>query len=293
MAADLDQDGTEELLVLWARKPAWLFVQGSDGDYTRAKETRGYRKSLLDNLTPNRTTLADVTGDGRPELLVSGRGFVRALRRDESGLIQVVDQFNAVNAQAEVVSALPADLEGDGIAAILLLEERNDQLDLLRRQADGVYRPDQSYSIGTMDIVGSRLLHEADGSASLLYLGKDRFWLIPTGPGSRTLKTTGSREAVVEEMKYRMLSVGDLNGDGVAEIILLDNEESRILEVLQREKGGWREALHFGVFDQHNRDGENGTSGEPRELLVRDLTGDGRDDIVFLVHDRVLIYRGY
>jgi hypothetical protein len=29
---------------------------------------------------------------------------------------------------------------------------------------------------------------------------------------------------------------------------------------------------------------------EPREAVVSDFTGDGKDDIAILVHDRVLLY---
>ena len=30
--------------------------------------------------------------------------------------------------------------------------------------------------------------------------------------------------------------------------------------------------------------------GEPREVVVGDVTGDGLSDVVLLVHDRVLVY---
>jgi len=29
---------------------------------------------------------------------------------------------------------------------------------------------------------------------------------------------------------------------------------------------------------------------EPREALVADVTGDGRNDLIILVHDRILVY---
>jgi len=33
-----------------------------------------------------------------------------------------------------------------------------------------------------------------------------------------------------------------------------------------------------------------GDLGEPREALIADLTGDGRNDLVIVVHDRILLY---
>ena len=49
--------------------------------------------------------------------------------------------------------------------------------------------------------------------------------------------------------------------------------------------------LHFRVFetDAHHQ-GRKGEALEPREVVVADVTGDGKKDLLLLVHDRVLIY---
>jgi hypothetical protein len=49
--------------------------------------------------------------------------------------------------------------------------------------------------------------------------------------------------------------------------------------------------MHFKVFetDAHFA-GRSGGALEPREAIVADVTGDGRRDLVLLVHDRVLVY---
>ena len=36
--------------------------------------------------------------------------------------------------------------------------------------------------------------------------------------------------------------------------------------------------------------GQEGAAREPREVLVADVTDDGRPDLVLLVHDRLLVY---
>jgi hypothetical protein len=66
-----------------------------------------------------------------------------------------------------------------------------------------------------------------------------------------------------------------------------------VLEFLsfsEKEKG-WESVLHFQVFekDLHYR-GKKGGVNEPRDGLIADLDGDGRDDLVLLVHDRFLCY---
>jgi hypothetical protein len=184
------------------------------------------------------------------------------------------------------------DVDGDKVPEVFLLEERSDHLDLVRRDPDGVYRPAESYPVGAMDIVGSRLVQEKGEPPALLYLGEERFWLIPVTPSPLRLHSLGTYETKLEEMDYRMLAAGDLNGDGTEELVVLDNQESHMLQIMARGDKGWTERLHFKVFESYSHEADEGSGPEPRELLVTDLTGDGRDDIILLVHDRVLLYPG-
>jgi len=44
------------------------------------------------------------------------------------------------------------------------------------------------------------------------------------------------------------------------------------------------------VFEQHTFRDNSASMPEPREALVEDVTGDGKNDLVVLVHDRILVY---
>ena len=55
---------------------------------------------------------------------------------------------------------------------------------------------------------------------------------------------------------------------------------------------GLLEPGRFQVFQGRRFSEAPDTRGEPREALIADVTGDGIDDIVLIVHDRVLIYPG-
>jgi hypothetical protein len=53
----------------------------------------------------------------------------------------------------------------------------------------------------------------------------------------------------------------------------------------------WRSRLHFQVFETDGHASQRkGSPLEPRETIIADVTGDGRNDLVLLVHDRVLVY---
>ena len=51
--------------------------------------------------------------------------------------------------------------------------------------------------------------------------------------------------------------------------------------------------MRFKTFEQKSyQEGEKGSksSVEPRDMAVADVTGDGKNDLVILIHDRIIIY---
>ena len=74
-------------------------------------------------------------------------------------------------------------------------------------------------------------------------------------------------------------------------MIVVDGKR-HLLEVLEWTlNGDWRSLLHFTVFDRNPYyRGRKGSGVEPREILVADLTNDNLQDVVILVHDRVIVY---
>ena len=49
-------------------------------------------------------------------------------------------------------------------------------------------------------------------------------------------------------------------------------------------------ANRWQVFEERTFRGRRGEMPEPREAVVADFTGDGKSDLVVLVHDRILLY---
>jgi hypothetical protein len=78
----------------------------------------------------------------------------------------------------------------------------------------------------------------------------------------------------------------------VNELVAVDPEQN-VVEILARDPAtkAWVSQLHFKVFeaDQHYQ-GKKGSPLQPRETVIADVTGDGKNDLILLVHDRVLVY---
>ena len=49
-------------------------------------------------------------------------------------------------------------------------------------------------------------------------------------------------------------------------------------------------ATGFPVFESRLFSGGDGLEYQPRQVSIADVTGDGRSDVILLVHDRVVLY---
>jgi hypothetical protein len=290
---DANQDGLLDVAVFTPLDSLRLYLQEKEGAFTDAAATAGFRKGLVDNLEASALSTGDVNVDGKSELLVSAGGFARALRVDAAGVLTVVDQFNARDSTAEITAAwvLPA-VKGKR-PEVLIYDRKGEQFQRLEANARGVYEVVDTVPVGRIDVVGAELkIGEKAGAAELFVWGKDRFWWLPLGAGDFTARTVETYTTDLPEVAYSDVLAGDLTGDGKVELVALDPQHN-VVEVLARDEAAkaWVSRLHFRVFetDAHHQ-GRKGQALEPREVVVADVTGDGKKDLLLLVHDRVLIY---
>ncbi len=288
---DANQDGRLDVAVFVPFEPLHLLMQDGKGNFQDLNGTPGFRRGLVEKLEPSDLTLADIDGDGRPEMIVAGNGLARVLRVDESGTLQVADQFNAREANADITAALATDVDGDDQREVVLLDRRGEQLQVLRRNAQKVFQYADSVPVGRLDlIVAAQADLNGDGREDLFFFGKDRFWVIPTGAPDFTPDTLFTYETDLKDVRYGDLATGDLNGDGVSDFVMADTRKN-LVELLVRDGLKVKSVLHFRVFeaDPHTQSRGRDTV-EPREMLITDVTGDGKNDLVLVVHDRLLIY---
>jgi hypothetical protein len=292
---DANQDGRADLAVYIVQSPMRLLLQNEDGAFRDISTADGYRHGLLDGLEAGAVTLGDITGDGKPEMLVAGEGFARAMNVNGDGALTVLDQFNARNREDPIAVALAVELEDNGEPEMLLVQHGGETLQVLARDRKGVYRHSSSVTVGRIEVVGAMTVDlAADGRADVVVLGEDRFWTIPMVGADLEARSVDTHEAELEEMGYVDVVPGDLDGDGVAELVAVDSRESRMLEILTRDgESGWRGVYSFTIFEvDPSYQGRQGSSTEPRQVVLSDLTSDGKLDVALLIHDRVLIYPG-
>lgn len=236
-------------------------------------------------------TVRDPEAEGdRPALLVSQGTFARNLDLKD-GRWRVVDQYNADETGAKIEGSATLDLDGEAGQEIVLVDTGVRKLRVLK--ADGaLYKPWKEVETGPFPFVAARVADlNADGRDDLLLFGRGRFAVLYAGRTDPRLEEVASFESNLEKTFFVDSVAGDLNADGYADIAILDTQ-SHFVEILDFDPTlGPRHAVHFPVFEEKSFTDEGGGGGvEPRESRIADVTGDGRADLVLLVHDRVLVY---
>ena len=293
LPCDLNCDGHLDLLVLSSRNPALILVGDGKGGLKEAAKDSAVRKSLLVGLTPHRVSMADIDGDQKEELLVAGTGYVRAVKMTGDEM-EVVDQFNARSSKDEVLSPFTLNVAGDETPELLFFVPEG-RMDVLSKAKDGVYRHLRSHEIAPFPLQHLKVLpSKGPKSTEILAFGKHTYRRIPLEPSKDLPKLQVHQrfESDIRDIKHKAVDTGDFNSDGRPDLLCIDPAKN-LLEFFQLSDDGseWQSVLHFRVFEKnlHVR-GERRSQTEPREGLITDLNGDGKDDLLLLVHDRLLHY---
>lgn len=292
-ASDLDGDGVPDIALFIPREPTRLLRHGEGLTFEEIGEKDSVRTSQFEGVLPERFSVGDFTGDGGREMLVAGKGFVRAYRIGKDGGLQVVDQANGRAALDELIGPLLVDLDGDGKDELIAYHTDSGGYQVLKRDDAGLFRYEYSIDTGTIALTDSAVV-DLGGAAGkrLLVFGKDRFWSVPL---DKEVRAGGVRNKSyrtdLEDVRYTTLTLGDLDHDGADDIIAVDANKHIIDVLTSEEDGSFKSSMFFKIFEE-NRFQNAGRNArvQPREILVADLTGDGRDDIVLLCHNVVLLY---
>ena len=114
-----------------------------------------------------------------------------------------------------------------------------------------MYRPGGSLSVGSLNFEGLHVADfDGDGRDDLLIAGSDRFGVLQTGRKGQRLKTIASYESKRNEARLSDLAAGDLNADGVPDVVFTDIGE-QMLEIATY--AGEKDLLHaitFKVFER-------------------------------------------
>jgi hypothetical protein len=290
LALDADQDGRSDLLLFTPERPMTMLHAQEDGSFKILESKDMGQFGLVQAADSRNTDVFDIDGNGRPELLVADRNFIRALRYEASAADgvsagwQVVTQINADDPSAKLVSLA---LRGDRIVAA---DRENGRLIYFEKR-DGRWS-----QVDSIDIRGFRFdsimagAFSGDGQDNILAVGDDGFAVIRLGGDRLGLKEVAAWRTDVERRRQHEMLAGDINDDGFMDIVALDDGEQMCEILTFSESGKLLYGTGFKTFESKLFSGGDAREGNPREVFIGDVTGDGRPDLVLISHDRLLIY---
>ncbi len=296
---DLDQDGLMDFIVLVPYEKLKLLRQRKEGTFEEIDLAAPGGGSELPALSAG-----DVDGDGKPELLLAQKNFVRAvvLRRnggDTSGgkkentaawSWRVKEQINGASSRSRITAAAMIQ-PGDAPATLLLLDAERKALSVCQRDDADVWQivrnltlPENAFTRLQPLILGKQQ------RPSVAFVGLNTVAWLPFGGQVWKLVEWDDYETPIENGYLRDVVSGDLNHDGRPDLVFLETNRHYLDLVVFEPPRQLVPATRWQVFEERTFRSRRGDAPEPREALIVDVTGDGRKDLVILVHDRILLY---
>jgi hypothetical protein len=300
---DVDQDGLGDVLIFVKYDPPILVRQTSVGTFEVVDSSKA-QASLIKEAAAGSIAVANVDAKAGDELLLAQKNFARSLLFAEGKSWTIIDQYNANGTDNKISAVAAFDLDrrdSQEQPAILLLDGQKGKLQILKPADDLTYRFEKELDVGKWK-AGTHLkmlfapLTGGDDNSILLF-DSDKFAIMtpPAGDNSqRLLEQHFSYETRIKDGGYGNLVAGDINSDERADIIMVENKRNHVEILALNPQLEPLPAMRFKLFDQKSYRRGKGGSGkfgvEPREMKLADVTGDGKDDLVTIIHDRIIVY---
>ena len=287
---DLNGDSLEDLLILSGRDAPVILLADKQGGWKSFAQDSVVRKSFMKGVEVENLSILSSPNSQKDKLLVAGEGFVRVIAW-EADELRVLEQFNSKDQSGELTTPIKIDWEGKGTHEIFAFHEDGywERLYTEKNEASMANRWEGSFLVPNEVAT----LHVSEG-ARMLALGDSGLQVISLKNSQKlSLEVEARHLTDLPKIRHHGIECGDFNNDGVTDLVCLDGKKN-LLEFLQfdKETQSWESTLHFEVFEKNlHYQGKKGGLYEPREGLVVDLNGDELDDLVFLVHDRLLLYK--
>jgi len=294
---DANQDGRPDIVILIPYEKIKVLLQKSGGDFDEVDADPpggAMEQPWISSL--------DVDGDGKAELLLPQKNFVRAVVLEQQpksdtttnapgwGFI-VKDQINGAARDSRITGATTVVNGTNAVASIFLLDAEHKQLTLCEHDAAGVWQVVKNVELPVADFGGiSTVKLGGTNTQSVAFLGQNAVAWLPLAGDQWQLKELDGYDTPIKDGFLNDVVAGDITGDGRKELIFMETAKNYLDVVLFDAHHKFVPGDRWPVFEQHTFRNRENAIPEPRESLVSDVTGDKKNDLIVLVHDRILVY---
>jgi hypothetical protein len=290
---DADQDGLPDVMIFVSYDQPIMVRQTQKGKF-EIVDSPGSQASLIKDAKASSTAVAKIDGKKGEDLLLAQQNFARSLHMS-NGKWTIVDQYNAKSTE-NVISGVGAfDIDNDGHSDILLLDGQKGALQVLKAGDDKMYHFIKEIDINAWNIKKILFAPLTGGTAaSIVLFDADKFALITPRSINMKLEQQFSYETTIKEGKYANLACGDINNDGRMDFVMVEYKRNHLEVLTLNNDMKPVPATSFKVFEQKSYRDDERRGGrslvEPSELTIADVTGDGKNDIITITHDRIIVY---
>ena len=294
---DVNQDGFADLVVLIPYEKVKVLLQAPGKDFEE-----------LDVAPPGGVVeqpwlgVGDVDGDDKPELLLPQKNFLRAVvlkaEATASGptnktewVFSVKEQINGAAGNSRLVGAAAVPNGTNAVASLFLLDAERKALTLSERDASGVWQVVRNLPLPVSEFLGLQPL--ALGGAkpnSVTFLGLNAVAWMPLSGDVWGFTELDGYETPIKDGYLNDVVSGDLDSDGRKDLVFMETAKNYLDLVIFDANHKLVPADRWQVFEQRTFRGRGSDVREPREAIVADLTGHGKNDLAVIVHDRILVY---
>jgi hypothetical protein len=241
-----------------------------------------------------------VDGDGKHELLLAQKNFVRAVvvKSDEpkgdtnhTWSFTVKDQISGASGSSRIVGATQLRQSTNKLASLFLLDAERKALTLCERDTNGVWQVVRNVLLPFTEFHSLQSLglgSKTDNSVG--FIGANAVaWIALTGETWQFTELDGYETPIKDGHLHDVVS-GDLDQDGRKDLVFLETGKNHLDLVIFDKHSKLVPTTRWQVFEERTVRGRRGEQPEPREAMIIDVSGDGKNDLVVIVHDRVLVY---
>ena len=292
---DVNQDGLADLVVLIPYEKVKVLIQNKEGAFDE-KDVDPPGGSMEQPWLAS----VDFDGDGKPELLLPQKNFVRVVVLEQKTaaaistnisdwVFRVKDQINGAASDSRIVGATAVINGTNAIASIFLLDAQYKQLTLCERDTNGVWQVVKNIALPVADFSKVSSVKFA-GTPSVVFTGQNAVAWQSLAGDVWELAKLDDYDTPIRDGYLNDLIAGDLNGSGRKQLVFMELARNYLDLVYFDAHRKLVPGDRWQVFEQHTFRGITDALPEPRECAVADVTGDGKNDLIVLVHDRILVY---
>ena len=233
MFHDVNQDGLMDLVVLIPYEKIKVLLQVPSKDFDEediAPPGGSVEEPWMSSL--------DVDGDGKPELLLAQKNFVRAVVLKQEAPVQnstnqgewvfsVKEQINGADSDSRLVGAAAVPNGTNAVNSLFLLDAERKALTLCERDSAGAWQVVRNISLPYSDFDSLQpLALGGSGPNSVAFMGKDAVaWMALSGD-VWDLTNMDSYETPIKDGHLNDVVTGDLNNDGRKDLVFMETAKN-------------------------------------------------------------------